>query len=549
MPRYLKHLCVAMVALIIALPALAAPQFGKLEVRSKLGQPLRAAIVVSGLDGQPFDVAIASAADHQRYGMELPLLPDDAALSLGPLRKGVREVLLTTGLPASEPVLSMVLRFTNGSGGGTRVFTALVNPERPRALALRTNRRAERSSSVLAAVPGVQGAGATAAAANAGGDPASTRTARPVRSAVTSSRRDGERPTASTRSGRAPITRANVRERLAELTLKVEKDARERAALRATNKDLSARMKAMGERLARMQATLKRQDERLEAMRAGLQSINEKLAAAPQLALVGGAVASAQGSSSAAAAVTPPSAASLPGNRTVASQPVAPAAVTAAAAALAQPAGPSASTDLFGVVDSTTLVIVALAIGCLLLFAVLVLLLLRLNKRKARTRRAVSREQQEREAREAMSRKAASQAAPALAEPSTFKVSPNPIEELTLESNSDSMFGEPVSAIPTSGGPPAAASATAADEIAALLAEVDVRVAFGDADVAERLLTDGLERNPGEPQLEERLARVRAESGASTGDDDDWISGPDDDPFDWENSDDDSNVVPFARRG
>ena len=75
---------------------------------------------------------------------------------------------------------------------------------------------------------------------------------------------------------------------------------------------------------------------------------------------------------------------------------------------------------------------------------------------------------------------------------------------------------------------PTAELAPQAEQFDELLAEVDVRIAFGKLEVANSLLSMALRAAPGNEALMQRLAQL--EEGSEMNDDD-WLSEPDDNPF------------------
>ena len=75
---------------------------------------------------------------------------------------------------------------------------------------------------------------------------------------------------------------------------------------------------------------------------------------------------------------------------------------------------------------------------------------------------------------------------------------------------------------------PTAELAPQAEQLDELLVEVDVRIAFGELEVANSLLSMALRAAPGNEALMPRLAQL--EEGSEMNDDD-WLSEPDDNPF------------------
>ena len=133
-----------MILLLLSALTHAGPTFSALTAQSLLGKPLIAAVRISNLPPGELSVSLAENVAHQRYGMSGPLLPDDTVLTLGPAFNGEHELRLTTARDAHEPVLSLVVRYSSARESGPRVFTALVNPERPQALGLCRNVRTSR---------------------------------------------------------------------------------------------------------------------------------------------------------------------------------------------------------------------------------------------------------------------------------------------------------------------------------------------------------------------------------------------------------------------
>ena len=82
------------------------------------------------------------------------------------------------------------------------------------------------------------------------------------------------------------------------------------------------------------------------------------------------------------------------------------------------------------------------------------------------------------------------------------------------------------------------------EELAELLAEVDVRIAFGETEVARRILTTALRAEPANEALARRLEQLDAVQM----NDDEWLPDQDDNPFEWDASNDSSEVIPFKKK-
>lgn len=113
------------VALLGALPGLAAAvDFGRLELRSSLGQPLRAEVGVSAEAGESLVAGclrVAAPGPH-----ELPTI-DDARLDLRPASGGKR-LSISTARPLTEPAAVLVIEVDCGAGRSRHELPVLPKP-------------------------------------------------------------------------------------------------------------------------------------------------------------------------------------------------------------------------------------------------------------------------------------------------------------------------------------------------------------------------------------------------------------------------------------
>jgi len=512
----------------LATLVMAAPSFGPLTVNSPLGEPLDAVVRISNLPAGEMTVTLASAAMHRRYGMDVPLLPDDTTLLLGPLFDGERELRLRTPRAAHEPVLSLVISYVSGAQSGTKVFTALVNPLRPRALALRRSKTPAPARRVTVTPSATNSATAVSA-------PAAT----------------ARQPSPAS----PPTAPANTKEasesRLAAVSAQVQLNETERGVILDTSKSLGSRMQAMTARLARMQASRARQDARLRQMQADMLALNQKLAGAKlpiasalenqralgaptDVAAVNSAAALAQAAASAPASAALPDANEKTAVGTVSAASAATNVIStqnASSDAVAQPYFEQALAWLRG--NGLVAIVLLVGIASLVGSAVVLYFARRTNTRKRQNRsthgtNSTRDAHADLEARAAITKKAEN----ALAENGVITQGPATYSVLDLPDTLAEM-------VPVNEG-----STHETEELAELLAEVDVRIAFGETEVARRNLTTALRAEPANEALARRLEQLDAVQM----NDDEWLPDQDDNPFEWDASNDSSEVIPFKKK-
>lgn len=105
---------------------------GALKVQSNLGEPFRAEVIVTDLDGiAPADIeaSLANELDVAQLGIETLSAADDLIISTEASGSNKVVIRLRTRRPLNEPFLDLVLRVRAGQNVRLQHMTALINPE------------------------------------------------------------------------------------------------------------------------------------------------------------------------------------------------------------------------------------------------------------------------------------------------------------------------------------------------------------------------------------------------------------------------------------
>lgn len=105
---------------------------GALKVQSTLGEPFRAEVIVTDLDGiAPADIeaSLANELDVAQLGIETLSAADDLMISSEASGSNKVVIRLRTRRPLNEPFLDLVLRVRAGQNVRLQHMTALINPE------------------------------------------------------------------------------------------------------------------------------------------------------------------------------------------------------------------------------------------------------------------------------------------------------------------------------------------------------------------------------------------------------------------------------------
>jgi pilus assembly protein FimV len=140
-----NYLCAWVSGAIIAVASLqsSAAGLGRLDVKSVLGEPLRADVTVLAKPGelQTLKVQLASPQAYEAVGLVHTLLISQLSVSLRQETGGLPIISITSVDPIDEPVLDLLLELTWASGRVTREYTAFIDP--PFIVADRDKQRAE----------------------------------------------------------------------------------------------------------------------------------------------------------------------------------------------------------------------------------------------------------------------------------------------------------------------------------------------------------------------------------------------------------------------
>jgi len=138
---------------------------GRLDVKSVLGEPLRAEVSVLAKPGEvrSLEVRLAPPQAYQAAGLVHTLIVSKLAVSLGKDASGQPVVNITSAGPINEPVIDLLLELSWSSGRVTREYTAFIDP--PFIVAEREKRRVEAAVAAAEAEEAARGAETQAATA------------------------------------------------------------------------------------------------------------------------------------------------------------------------------------------------------------------------------------------------------------------------------------------------------------------------------------------------------------------------------------------------
>jgi pilus assembly protein FimV len=131
---------------------------GRLEVKSVLGEPLRAEVSVSAKPAEisSLQARLASPGAYEAAGLVYTGIVSQLSVSLNKDAQGEPTVTVTSSGPVNEPVVDLLLELTWSSGRVTREYTAFIDP--PFIVAEREKRRMEEAMAAAEAEKAAQGA-------------------------------------------------------------------------------------------------------------------------------------------------------------------------------------------------------------------------------------------------------------------------------------------------------------------------------------------------------------------------------------------------------
>ena len=118
-------------ALALGANAALALSVGEIEVRSGLGEPLRASVPLGrmgSLSESEVQVSRASEDVHRSYGIDHATYSSPLRFALSVDRKGVASVVVTSDQVVSEPYVDFVLEVRWPQGRSVKRFTVLLDP-------------------------------------------------------------------------------------------------------------------------------------------------------------------------------------------------------------------------------------------------------------------------------------------------------------------------------------------------------------------------------------------------------------------------------------
>lgn len=138
---------------------------GRLDVKSVLGEPLRAEVSVLAKPGEigSLEVRLAPPQAYQAAGLVHTLIVSKLAVTLTKDASGQPVVNITSAGPINEPVIDLLLELSWASGRVTREYTAFIDP--PFIVAEREKRRVDAAVAAAAAEEAARGAETQAATA------------------------------------------------------------------------------------------------------------------------------------------------------------------------------------------------------------------------------------------------------------------------------------------------------------------------------------------------------------------------------------------------
>jgi pilus assembly protein FimV len=152
--------CAVVAGAFIAVTSLQsyAAGLGRLEVKSVLGEPLRAEVSVSAKPAEisSLQARLASPDAYEAAGLVYTGIVSQLSVSLNKDAQGEPTVTVTSSGPVNEPVVDLLLELTWSSGRVTREYTAFIDP--PFIVAEREKRRMEEAIAAAEAEKAAQGA-------------------------------------------------------------------------------------------------------------------------------------------------------------------------------------------------------------------------------------------------------------------------------------------------------------------------------------------------------------------------------------------------------
>jgi pilus assembly protein FimV len=104
---------------------------GEMDVRSHLGEPLRATVPLGrlgSLSASDVQISLASEDVHRSYGIEQATHSSPLVFTLQVDRKGEASVLVSSEQPVGEPYLDFVLEVRWPAGRSLKHFEVLLDP-------------------------------------------------------------------------------------------------------------------------------------------------------------------------------------------------------------------------------------------------------------------------------------------------------------------------------------------------------------------------------------------------------------------------------------
>lgn len=122
--------CVLAVSLLGAMPLMVnAAGFGRMAVKSNLGEPFRAEVdLLSVADGEALRVQFASMDTYQARQVEYPYFMTGMRVSVQKRPNGQPYALITSSQSINEPVVDLLLELKSDNGTVSRQYTSLLDP-------------------------------------------------------------------------------------------------------------------------------------------------------------------------------------------------------------------------------------------------------------------------------------------------------------------------------------------------------------------------------------------------------------------------------------
>ncbi|MDO5653638.1 MAG: FimV/HubP family polar landmark protein [Brachymonas sp.] len=102
--------------------------FGRLNVQSALGQPLRAEVELTDVRGEGLKAGLAPASVYSQKGVEYHPAVKTIHSSIRHLPNGRAVLVLSSTAPINDPFVDVVLQASDASGSVTRDFSILLDP-------------------------------------------------------------------------------------------------------------------------------------------------------------------------------------------------------------------------------------------------------------------------------------------------------------------------------------------------------------------------------------------------------------------------------------